>query len=85
MILAEFMGWRHVITSCWGGTTMGSMPFLKQLLKKISAKEGATTHLMPKSSRAQGACSGVSDGGGCGDSDGGGCGGGDGDDGDGFW
>ena len=36
---------------------MGRMPFLKQLLKKMSAKEGAMTQRMPKSSSAQGACS----------------------------
>jgi hypothetical protein len=33
------------------------MPFLKQLLKKISAKSGAMMQRMPKSSSAQGACS----------------------------
>jgi hypothetical protein len=33
------------------------MPFLKQLLKKMSAKLGAITQRMPKSSSAQGACS----------------------------
>ena len=36
---------------------MGSMPFLKQLLKKMSAKEGAMMQRMPKSLSAQGACS----------------------------
>ena len=36
---------------------IGKMPFLKQLLKKISAKEGAIIQLMPKSSKAHGACS----------------------------
>ena len=36
---------------------MGSMPFLKLLLKKMSAKEGAMMHRMPKSFSAQGACS----------------------------
>ncbi len=33
------------------------MPFLKQLLWKMSAKSGAMTQRMPKSSSAQGACS----------------------------
>jgi hypothetical protein len=33
------------------------MPFLKQLLWKMSAKSGAMTQRMPKSSNAQGACS----------------------------
>ena len=33
------------------------MPFLKQLLLKMSAKPGAMTQRMPKSSSAQGACS----------------------------
>jgi hypothetical protein len=33
------------------------MPFLKQLLKKMSANDGAMTQRMPKSSSAQGACS----------------------------
>jgi hypothetical protein len=42
-------------SSC--GRTMGRMPFLKQLLKKMSAKDGAITQRMPKSSSAQGACS----------------------------
>mmetsp|Transcript_1696 Transcript_1696/g.4479 ORF Transcript_1696/g.4479 Transcript_1696/m.4479 type:complete len:431 (+) Transcript_1696:272-1564(+) len=39
------------------GRTIGRMPFLKQLLKKMSAKLGAITQRIPKSSRAQGACS----------------------------
>ncbi len=33
------------------------MPFLKQLLWKMSANEGAITQRMPKSSSAHGACS----------------------------
>ena len=33
------------------------MPFLKQLLKKISAKLVDIMHLIPKSFKAQGACS----------------------------
>jgi hypothetical protein len=36
---------------------MGRMPFLKQLLKKMSAKDVAITQRMPKSSSAHGACS----------------------------
>ena len=36
---------------------IGRMPFLKQLLWKMSAKLGAITQRMPKSSSAQGACS----------------------------
>ena len=36
---------------------IGRIPLLKQLLKKISAKLGLITHLIPKSSKAQGACS----------------------------
>mmetsp|Transcript_24501 Transcript_24501/g.39256 ORF Transcript_24501/g.39256 Transcript_24501/m.39256 type:complete len:219 (+) Transcript_24501:564-1220(+) len=39
------------------GRIMGSMPFLKQLLKKMSAKLGAMMHRIPKSFRAHGACS----------------------------
>ncbi len=38
-------------------STRGSTPVLKQLLVKISAKEGAMTTRTPKSSRAQAACS----------------------------
>ena len=38
-------------------TTIGSMPFLKQLLKNMSAKLVDIMHLIPKSVRAQGACS----------------------------
>jgi hypothetical protein len=37
--------------------TIGRMPFLKQLLKKMSAKLSAITARKPKSSKAQGACS----------------------------
>src|SRR5690606_3894954 len=37
--------------------TMGNRPFLKLLLKKISAKLGASTARKPYSSSAQGACS----------------------------
>ena len=33
------------------------MPFLKQLLKKMSAKLVDIMHLIPKSFKAQGACS----------------------------
>ena len=44
-------------STCSWGRTMGRMPFLKQLLKKMSAKDGAITQRMPKSSSAQGACS----------------------------
>ena len=40
-----------------GGRTTGRMPFLKQLLKKMSAKLVEITQRMPKSSSAQGACS----------------------------
>ena len=36
---------------------IGSMPFLKQLLKKMSAKLVDIMHLIPKSFKAQGACS----------------------------
>ena len=36
---------------------MGKIPFLKQLLKKMSAKLGAIMHLIPKSRSDQGACS----------------------------
>jgi len=36
---------------------MGSSPFLKQLLKKMSAKLGAMTARKPYWSSAQGACS----------------------------
>ena len=39
------------------GSAIGRMPFLKQLLWKMSAKLGAITQRMPKSSSAQGACS----------------------------
>ena len=39
------------------GSFTGRMPFLKQLLWKMSAKSGAMTQRMPKSSSAQGACS----------------------------
>ncbi len=39
------------------GRRTGKMPFLKQLLWKMSAKSGAMTQRMPKSSSAQGACS----------------------------
>ena len=38
-------------------TFIGKIPFLKQLLKKISAKLGAIMHLKPKSNNDQGACS----------------------------
>ena len=37
--------------------TIGKIPFLKQLLKNMSAKTGAIKHLIPKSKRDQGACS----------------------------
>ena len=44
--------------STWSlSSTIGRMPFLKQLLWKMSAKLGAMTQRMPKSSSAQGACS----------------------------
>mmetsp|Transcript_16435 Transcript_16435/g.48150 ORF Transcript_16435/g.48150 Transcript_16435/m.48150 type:complete len:220 (+) Transcript_16435:462-1121(+) len=49
--------------SCMSSSTlslvmvMGSMPFLKQLLKKMSAKLGAMMQRMPKSPMDQGACS----------------------------
>ena len=36
---------------------MGNKPFLKQLLKKMSAKLGAMMALKPYWSKAQGACS----------------------------
>ena len=36
---------------------MGKIPFLKQLLKKISAKLELITHVIPKSNNAHGACS----------------------------
>ena len=36
---------------------MGSRPFLKQLLKKMSAKLGAISARMPYCCSAQGACS----------------------------
>ena len=39
------------------GSTSGRMPFLKQLLKKMSANDGAITQRMPKSRSAHGACS----------------------------
>ena len=39
------------------GRRIGRMPFLKLLLKKMSAKSGAMMQRMPKSSSAQGACS----------------------------
>ena len=39
------------------GSTMGSRPFLKQLLKKMSAKLGAMMARKPYWSMAQGACS----------------------------
>ncbi|MNT83491.1 hypothetical protein D3C72_2233680 [compost metagenome] len=39
------------------GSTMGSRPFLKQLLKKMSAKLGARMARKPNWSNAQGACS----------------------------
>ena len=44
-------------STCSCGSAIGRMPFLKQLLKKMSAKLGAMTQRMPKSSSAQGACS----------------------------
>mmetsp|Transcript_2513 Transcript_2513/g.4267 ORF Transcript_2513/g.4267 Transcript_2513/m.4267 type:complete len:224 (+) Transcript_2513:159-830(+) len=44
-------------STCSCGSTIGSMPFLKLLLKKMSAKDVDTITLMPKSSSAQGACS----------------------------
>ncbi len=37
--------------------TISRTPFFTQLLKKISAKPGAMTQRMPKSSSDQGACS----------------------------
>ena len=43
-------------TCSWGRAT-GSMPFLKQLLKKMSAKLVLTTQRTPKSRMLQGACS----------------------------
>ena len=36
---------------------IGKIPFLKQLLWKISAKLELITHVIPKSNNAQGACS----------------------------
>jgi hypothetical protein len=39
------------------GSRIGSRPFLKQLLKKMSAKLGAISARKPKSSSAHGACS----------------------------
>ena len=36
---------------------MGKIPFLKQLLKKMSAKLVEIMHFIPKSSKAHGACS----------------------------
>jgi hypothetical protein len=39
------------------GSTIGSTPFLKQLLKKMSAKLGAISARKPYCCRAQGACS----------------------------
>ena len=45
------------ISTCSSGKIIGNIPFLKQLLKKISAKEVDTTTLIPKSDKAQGACS----------------------------
>mmetsp|Transcript_64449 Transcript_64449/g.153820 ORF Transcript_64449/g.153820 Transcript_64449/m.153820 type:complete len:207 (-) Transcript_64449:1466-2086(-) len=39
------------------GKVMGNMPFLKQLLKKMSAKLVEIRHRMPWSNNAQGACS----------------------------
>mmetsp|Transcript_8807 Transcript_8807/g.18274 ORF Transcript_8807/g.18274 Transcript_8807/m.18274 type:complete len:416 (+) Transcript_8807:433-1680(+) len=45
------------VRTCSSGSLMGSMPFLKLLLKKMSAKEGAMMQRMPKSFSAHGACS----------------------------
>src|SRR6056297_3049095 len=45
------------ISTCSCGSAMGRIPFLKQLLKKMSAKDGAITQRMPKSRSAHGACS----------------------------
>ncbi len=36
---------------------IGKIPFLKQLLKNISAKLELITHVIPKSNNAHGACS----------------------------
>ena len=38
-------------------TIIGSIPFLKQLLKNMSAKLVDIMHLIPKSIKAQSACS----------------------------
>src|SRR6056300_2028906 len=44
-------------STCSCGSTIGSIPFLKQLLKKMSANDVETTTLIPKSDKAHGACS----------------------------
>ena len=43
-------------TVSWG-SAINSMPFFEALLLKMSAKLGAMTQRMPKSTSAQGACS----------------------------
>jgi hypothetical protein len=51
------LGVPHAQVALGLGSTTGRMPFLKQLLKKMSAKEVEITQRMPKSASAQGACS----------------------------